>query len=156
VTPEDQPSEQLDLPERPSSGQLDLPERQSSEQLDLDLLAAALRADLSDIFAFVESLAVRLEEALPTSVSVKRSRQGLRGPKLVSEIAVDAGDRQLLLVRDGADVRTARARTSGGIVLKREAIDIEAWLDDLTSAVAAQAQRSERARQALQRLILDR
>jgi hypothetical protein len=43
----------------------------------------------------------------------------------------------------------------GGIVLKREALDIEAWLEDLTAAVAAQAQRSERARQALQRLIID-
>jgi hypothetical protein len=124
-------------------------------ELDLDLLAAALRSDLGDIFAFVESLAVRLQDALPSSVTVKRSRQGLRGPKLVTEIAVDAGDRQLLLVRDGANLRTARARTSGGIVLKREALDIEAWLEDLTAAVAAQAQRSERARQALQRLIID-
>jgi hypothetical protein len=131
-------------------------ERSPDPELDLDLLAAALRADLGDVFAFVESLAVRLEEALPSSVKVKRARQGLRGPKLVSEIAVDAGDRQLLLARDGAEIRTARARTSGGIVLKREAIDIEDWLQDLTTAVAAQAQRSERARQALQRLILDR
>ncbi len=79
-------------------------------ELDLDLLAAALRSDLGDIFAFVESLAVRLQDALPSSVTVKRSRQGLRGPKLVTEIAVDAGDRQLLLVRDGAGRDRAQAR----------------------------------------------
>jgi hypothetical protein len=130
-------------------------ERSPDPELDLDLLSAALRADLGDILAFMESLAVRLEAALPASVTVRRARQGLRGPKLVSEIAVAAGDTQLLLQRVGADVRAARARTSGGIVLKREAVDLETWLEELTTMVAAQAQRSERARQALQKLILD-
>jgi len=130
-------------------------ERSPDPELDLDLLAAALRADLGDIHAFMESLAVRLEAALPGSVTVRRARQGLRGPKLVSEILVDAGDTQLLLRRVGADVRAARARTSGGIVLKREEVDLDAWLQELTTMVAAQAQRSERARQALQKLILD-
>ena len=33
--------------------------------LDIDLLAASLRADSSDLSAFVESLAAKLEEAMP-------------------------------------------------------------------------------------------
>ncbi len=130
-------------------------ERSPDPELDLDLLSAALRADLGDIAAFVESLAVRLEAALPGSVTVRRAKQGFRGPKLVGEIAVAAGDTQLLLQRDGGGVRAARARTSGGIVLKREVIDLDTWLAELTTTVAAQAQSSERARVALQRLILD-
>jgi hypothetical protein len=124
--------------------------------MDLDLAAAALRADLSDIEAFVEGLAERLEQALPGFVQVKRARSGFRGPKLVCEIAVDSGDQQLRLQRDGGRIQTSRSRISGGIVLKTESIGVDDWLAALTAAVAAQAAHSERARLALQQLVLDR
>ncbi|HEX3801398.1 MAG TPA: hypothetical protein VHV75_01015 [Solirubrobacteraceae bacterium] len=129
---------------------------EESSSLDLDLLAAALRADLTDTSAFVEGLATRLEQALPGFVQVKRAKRGFRGPKFVTEIAVQAADLRLVLQRDGGDVRTVRAKASGGIVLKTESVDIDTWLASLTAAVAAQAERSERTRQALQQLVLDR
>ena len=130
-------------------------ERQS-EGTDLDLAAAALRADLTDTDAFVEGLATRLEQALPGFVEVKRAKTGFRGPKLVSEILVQAGDEHLQLRRRGGHVETARARISGGIAIKTEALDIDAWLQALTAAVGQQAARSERTRLALQQLVLDR
>lgn len=129
------------------------PEESSSP--DLDLVAAALRADLSDISAFVEGLATRLELALPGVVQVKRAKRGFRGPKLVSEIVVQAGDDRLQLQRDGGIVQATRCRVSGGIVIKTEALDIDAWLSALSMAVAEQAHRSERTRLALQQLVLD-
>ena len=122
---------------------------------DLDLVAAALRADLSDIAAFVESLATRLELALPGLVEIKRVRSGFRGPKLVSEITVVSGDQRLVLQRDGGRVSAVRSRVSGGIAIKTEALDIDAWLIVLSAAVADQAQRSERTRLALQQIVLD-
>jgi hypothetical protein len=130
------------------------PEESSSP--DLDLVAAALRADLSDIGAFVEGLATRLELALPGIAQVKRVKSGFRGPKLVSEIVVQAGDERLQLQRDGGLVQASRCRISGGIVIKTEALDIDTWLSALAVAVAEQAQRSERTRLALQQLVLDR
>lgn len=141
MTPEENPSTDL--------------ERQSSAP-DLDLVAAALRADLSDIAAFVEGLATRLELALPGLVQVKRSKRGFRGPKIVSEIALQAGDERLELRREGAIVQPSRCRVSGGIVIKTEALDIDTWLSALSVAVADQAQRSERTRLALQQIVLDR
>ena len=53
-------------------------------------------------------------------------------------------------------IRDAEAKTSGEIVLKTEEIDIDTWLSALTQLVAAQAERSERTRQALQQIVLDR
>lgn len=126
------------------------------EGTDLDLAAAALRADLTDTDAFVEGLATRLEQALPGFVEVKRAKAGFRGPKLVSEILVQAGDVHLQLRRRGGHVETARARISGGIAIKTEALEIEVWLQALTAAVSQQAARSERTRVALQQLVLDR
>ena len=45
--------------------------------LDLNLLAASLRADASDLNAFVESLAIKLEQAVPGRVRVLRRRSAL-------------------------------------------------------------------------------
>lgn len=149
MTPEERPSTDL---ERQAEADL---ERQS-ESTDLDLAAAALRADVTDTDAFVEGLATRLEQALPGFVEVKRSKAGFRGPKLVSEILVQAGDEHLQLRRRGGHVETSRARISGGIAIKTEALDVEVWLQALTAAVSQQAQRSERTRLALQQIVLDR
>ena len=129
---------------------------EDSSSPDLDLVAAALRADMTDISAFVEGLATRLELALPGIVQVKRAKSGFRGPKLVNEIAVQAGDERLQLQRDGGMIQTIRCRVSGGIVIKTEALDVDTWLSALAVAVAEQAERSERTRLALQQLVLDR
>ncbi len=122
--------------------------------LDIDLLAASLRADLSDLGAFVEALAVKLEQAVPGATQVERRREGMFGPKLVRRIALDAGEQRLeLRVLAGHRLETRCSRVSGGIVLKTEAVDTDAWLAALGSALATEARRSETTRRALERLL---
>ena len=120
----------------------------------MDLLAASLRADSSDLSAFVESLAAKLEEAVPGRVRVQRQRTGMFGPKTVRSVSVDLGDRRLELKADSGRVQTRSARLSGGIVLKNEALETEAWLAMLSEALATEAQRSETTRTALERLLI--
>jgi hypothetical protein len=127
---------------------LDRPE----PELDIELVTASLRADASDLGAFVEALAVKLEEALPNGVRVER-KGGLFGAKKVRQITVDAGDTRLRLDRDGAKVTTSRARLSGGIVLKTERVDTDAWLHELGTALAEQARSSQVTREALERML---
>ena len=122
--------------------------------LDLELLAASFREDLGDVNAFVEGLAAKLEELLPTRVRVDRKRTGFRGPKVVERIEFDAGDRRLELRYDGRSVETRNSRLSGGIVLKSDTVTVDAWLEALGQAVADEAQRSAATRQALERLLL--
>ncbi|MGP0050970.1 MAG: hypothetical protein ACLPZR_19305 [Solirubrobacteraceae bacterium] len=121
--------------------------------IDIDLLAASLRADAGDLGAFVEALAVKLEQAVPGAVRVERRRDGLFGPKLVKRIAFNAGDQRLELRAEGAAVETRWSRLSGGIVLKSEQLDTDAWLRALGEALAEQARRSQTTRQALERLL---
>ena len=119
--------------------------------LDLDLLAASLRADGADVATFTEALAVKLEEALPGETQVRRG--GLRGRGAVQQIAVDTGGERLeLRTRHGA-IETVCARVSGGIVLKTEPVDTDEWLRRLTAALASAAERNQRTRQALERLL---
>ena len=121
--------------------------------LDLDLLAASLRADSSDLNAFVESLAAKLEEAVPGRVRVERRRSGMFGQKAVRSVSVDLGDRRLELRANGGAVQTRCAKLSGGIVLKNDALETNAWLAMLSDALAAEASRSEATRKALERLL---
>jgi hypothetical protein len=122
---------------------------------DFDLIAASLRADFSDLDAFFEGLAVKLEAAIPQAVRVTRAKLGFRGPKVVAAIAVATGPVQLELKRVGAQLQATKARLSGGIVLKTEQLDVDQWLTELTGALSTLAQSSERARLALERVLLD-
>jgi hypothetical protein len=121
--------------------------------VDIDLLAASLRADTGDVGAFVEALAVKLEDAVPGGVRVERRRDGLLGPKLVRRIALDAGGRRLELRIDSGAVQAYCSRLSGGIVLKTEELSTDEWLHALGEALALQAQHSQSTRQALERLL---
>jgi len=125
-----------------------------ARDVDLDLLAASLRADSSDTRAFVEGLALKLEQTLPGAVHVYRWRTRLLGPKVVRRIRIDAGERRFELRAAEGTIETTSARLSGGIVLRTEALDVEAWLDALGEALAREAQRSEKTRQALERLLI--
>lgn len=124
--------------------------------LQLDLLSASLRADLADLDVFVEGLAVKLESAMPSLVEVERVRRGFRSPRRVTRITLDAGGGERLeLRRQQQRIITLRARTSGGITLKTEALEIDRWLGDLARVLASEAARNDRTRQALQQLLLD-
>ena len=62
-------------------------------------------------------------------------------------------DERLELRCDGAAIETRSARLSGGIVLKSDVLDTDAWLGALSRALATQARRSQTTRQALERLL---
>jgi hypothetical protein len=123
---------------------------------DLDMLAASLRVDSTDSGTFVEGLATKLEDILPGRVSVQHGRRGLLGPKYVRKVSVQVSDQRLELLRSDRDVLEARcARVSGGIVLKTETVDVDDWLGALGRALAAEAQRNQKIRQALERLMIE-
>ena len=122
--------------------------------VDIELVAASLRADSSDLEAFVETLATKLEDVIPSGVKVERRRAGLLGPKLVRRVTVDAGDRRLELRARDQTIETVSARLSGGIVLKSERLGIEAWLTALGESLASEARRNETTRRALERLLI--
>jgi len=122
--------------------------------MDFDLVAAALRADASDIPTFVEVLASKLEHALPAQTRVERRGGGLFSrEKRVQRIRVDAGTETYELEYTGGGVQAMRANAVRGIVLKREPLPLDAWIESLSRRLAEEAASSEQARLALQRLL---
>jgi hypothetical protein len=123
---------------------------------DFDLVAASLRSDAGDVRGFVEALAVRLEQALPTQTQVKRrSKRFLSGEKVVRLIEVDAGEsRYALEVDDRGGIESRKSAAVRGIVLKNDPLPLDEWIDALARDLTAQAQASEQGRLALERLLL--
>ena len=123
-----------------------------------DLSAAGLRADGTDLRISVEVLAAKLESSLPGRTRVERRGGGLlgRGEKHVRQIQVELGSgggTTYQLTIEGDRVEGFRERKSGGIAIKREPLDPDAWIAALTEELQSEAQRSAEARAALEGLV---
>ncbi|MHB8241936.1 MAG: hypothetical protein ACYDHN_08095 [Solirubrobacteraceae bacterium] len=127
-----------------------------SSEDSFDVAAAGLRGDGAELSSSVEALASKLEQALPGRARVQRQGGGLlgRGKKRVREVLVELGANRYQLAVDGERVQGFRERQVGGIAIKREPLDPSQWLAALTEDLRAEAERSEQARMALDRLLL--
>lgn len=124
------------------------------EDIGFELLASSLRADAGDLKAFVEALATKLQGALPAQTTVERKSAGLFSKeKRVHRLCVVMGDNRYELTHDGGRVEATRGKEVRGIVLKTERLPLDRWIDDLSRQLTEEAQQSEQARLALQRLL---
>jgi len=142
-------------------GEVELPDSSGTNGtsgMDVELLAAALRQDSADLDIYAKVLSVNLVESLPQgAVQVERKRSmadrvaGREGT--VTSLDVAIGDVRLGL-------RLDRGRTIGeickevrGVVLSRQQVGLDEWIDALARGLADSAASSARAREALQRYL---
>jgi hypothetical protein len=119
-----------------------------------DLAAAGLRADGADVASSIDVLAGKLEGALPGYTRVERHGRGLLGrEKRVRAIVVELGPSCYRLTLEGERLQGFRERTVGGISIKREPYEAEAWVRALEADLREQAEHSAQAREALGRLL---
>ena len=121
------------------------------EAADFDLVAASLRADADDLRVFVEALSRKLEQLFPGRCRVQRA--GLFGKGSVRQVSVEVGDSRHELSHDDGTVSARRSSVVRGITLKTEQLVLDEWIDSLAAQVVAEADRSERGRLALQKLL---
>jgi len=123
--------------------------------LQVEMLAASLRADTTDLKAFLEALAAKLEGALPDRTRVIRHSSLFSREHPVKEIMVGLGDNQYRVARERqGPLMTSRAKVVRGIVLKTEEIPVEQWIEELAEGLALEAARSAQSRAALERFLL--
>lgn len=123
--------------------------------LQVDLLAASLRSDTTDLKAFMEVLAVKLEGALPDQTVVARQSKLFSREHPVREIQITLGDYQYRISREQqGPLVTLRAKVVRGIVLKTDQLPTERWIEELATGLAEHAGQSAQARIALERFLL--
>jgi len=124
----------------------------------LDMVAAALRADSSDIAIYARVLTESLGDSLPPGwVSVDRDQSvgdRMRGrPGKVTKITVRAGEQVMTLsVQRGLPVAEI-CREVRGIVLSRQQVPIEQWAAALAQALVSHAEQNAVTAQALRKLV---
>jgi hypothetical protein len=126
---------------------------------DVDALAAALRADASDLDVYARVLTTSLAAALPAEmVGVDRDRSfsdwlaGREGR--VRAIRIALGDWELTLSpgESGVPVAQARQKVRGVAISSRE-VSLDEWAKLLATGLAKRARDSADARAALGRLL---
>ncbi|WP_028063460.1 hypothetical protein [Solirubrobacter soli] len=123
-----------------------------ADSFDFD--ASTLRADGAEVGVFVEVLAAKLESALPAETEVRRRAKGfLSREKVVEAIEVTLGDQRYALQRRDRAVTASRAQEVRGVVIKRQPLELDAWVDALTAQLRELAEDSTAARTALERLV---
>ncbi len=119
-----------------------------------DLAASSLRADASDSRALAEALAEKLGAALPNQTTTRRqAARFLSRDKRLERVEVQLGDETFVLALAGDLAQTSVAKTVRGVVIKRQELPLDAWLDALSEALSVEAGRSEAARLSLERLL---
>lgn len=128
---------------------------QPDSSMQVELLAASLRASSTDLKAFMEALAVKLEGSLPVQTVVTRQNSLFSREHPIKEITVNLGDFQYRITKERqGPLVTQRAKVVRGIVLKTEQIPMEAWIGELAQALAQEAVHSAQARAALEQFLL--
>jgi hypothetical protein len=125
--------------------------------MDFDMVAAALRQDAADVVTYARVLTVTLADVLPPgSVDVEYERslsdrlKGREGHP--SRIVVRLGERTLSLAGGGRPVAEIHHEVRG-VVLSRDQVSLDVWVQALARELVAQSDASARAAEALRRLV---
>jgi hypothetical protein len=129
------------------------------EPPDVAMLAAALRADTSDLNVYANVLTATLADALPDGmVEVDRARSlgdRLAGrPGTATSVRLRFGDVTLELTPARAGQLRARELTEvRGVVISRRDLTVDDWANRLAEQLTTVARRSQAANLALSRLL---
>ena len=115
----------------------------SAEPDPFDLEAASLRRSESDLRAFIEALAVRLEGALPGHVSVDRRRDGfLSKTSHVVKIVV-RGERAVYEISFGrGQLAATRSKLVHGVAISSTTVTVPEWLAEVRKELQGLAEQA--------------
>ena len=121
---------------------------------DLNLAAATLRANSSDVHSLVKALFDELRDTLGDRLLLQRGSGRVRKSDEITSLRATLGTDQFEAVVDGGSLRCTVGHFSGGIRIRSESIDVEGWLVRLLAALQAEAQHSDSARRALEKIVI--
>ncbi|HUI05141.1 MAG TPA: hypothetical protein VLZ77_16500 [Acidimicrobiales bacterium] len=126
----------------------------SGDGFDLDMAAASLQANSVDVPMMLRLLVNEVGDVLGKRLVVERAGGLFRKSDAVKSVEVTVGDDTLRAEVDGGTVRCSVGHSSGGIRIRSAQVDMDEWLRRLLQALQAEAAHSERARQALENIVI--
>ncbi|MGC8560461.1 MAG: hypothetical protein ACP5O1_07255 [Phycisphaerae bacterium] len=105
--------------------------------------------------AFLEALAVRLEQSLPGMVQVQRKRDGLFAKtQHVASISLQLDNFQFVLQKEPAGIRTSRTKVVRGVTLKSDDLSLADWLTAVDAELKTAAADAEKSHSVLREFLV--
>jgi len=124
------------------------------EAFDFDMAAATLQSNSADVHMMLRLLVKQLGDVLGKRLAVERSGGLLRRSDEIRSVELTMGDDVLRADVDGDSVRCTVGHSSGGIRIRNEQVGMDEWLRRLLQGLQAEAHHSERARVALENIVI--
>jgi hypothetical protein len=121
---------------------------------DLDLASASLQSAATDLGMLLRLLVSQLSDTLGPRLHVERAGGLLRKSHEIKSLEVTMGDDVLRAETDHGELRCTVAHSSGGIRIRSDKVTVDEWLKRLLELVQVEAAHSERARQALENIVI--
>ena len=121
---------------------------------DLEMATAALLADGKDVHMLLGVLAKQLASALGDRLTVARKGGRLRHSEEIKALQVSVAKEDFRAEVHGGGVTCTVGRTSGGIRIRNEEVDMDEWLRRLLTNLQIEAAHSQSARLALENIVI--
>ncbi len=121
---------------------------------DLDLAAATLQANAGDVQVLLTVLVEQLADVLGSRLVVARSGGRFRRGGEITSVSMAIGNDVLEAVAEHGSLRCTAGRMSGGIRIRTEPVGAAEWVKRVLEALRAEAEHSDAARQALERMVI--
>jgi len=128
-------------------------EESAGADFDLSMAVSQLASDRTDLRIMLKLLVSQLSDALGDRMTVERAGRFRKNDEIKS-VRINLGDDTLEAVVDGGSVRCGIGHSSGGIRIRSEQVGMDEWLTKLLGALQAEAAHSEKARQALEQIVI--
>lgn len=121
--------------------------------LKLGVAAELAKKYNADQRAFMQSLALLLEGVLPNETQCEQ-RGGWFAKKTLCRVIVTMGEDRYTLEDPGhGALQASRTHIVRGIALKTEPLPVEEWITELSAVIDERAKTSQKAREALSRMV---
>ncbi|HET9691729.1 MAG TPA: hypothetical protein VFP61_11285 [Acidimicrobiales bacterium] len=123
------------------------------DRLDLDLATTALLARDQDQPALLTMLAEQLATNLGDAVTIRREGGLFKKSDKVKSVEVALANDTFAAAIDKGRVTCSIGHSSGGIRIRSEQCDLDAWIKRLLATLKQEAARSQKVRMALENLV---
>jgi hypothetical protein len=120
---------------------------------DLSMAVSQLASNNTDVRIMLKLLVSQLGEVLGDRMFVERSGRFRKSDEIKS-VRVTLGNDTLEADVEGPSVRCTIGHSSGGIRIRSEQVDMNAWLTRLLSILQSEAATSEQTRVALENIVI--
>jgi hypothetical protein len=127
---------------------------EGGDAFDLSMAISSLQSNSTDSRIMLKLLVAQLAEVLGGRIAVERAGGRFRKSEEIKSVQITLGDDTLRADVDGATVRCSIGHASGGIRIRSERVNMDAWLTRLLTILHSEASHSEQTRLALENIVI--